>query len=167
MKTTMEVIPGNESRVMKMLNRIFEIGSTIVIGRNEGLHTSGHGYRGELLMYSDGDKAFGTSTGLCIDERLRIASDGDIVVRYVLTRPAGKRCIVVSSKGTTVSRQRNGSIFHHFPFALPCGARTRDQTGSSKSYCILDYIFHDPIKLITSFTWFVGRDTLSMIALLS
>ncbi|MBA0703688.1 hypothetical protein Golax_015992, partial [Gossypium laxum] len=43
-----KVIPGNESRVMKMLNRISEIGSTIVMGRNEGLHTSGHGYRGEL-----------------------------------------------------------------------------------------------------------------------
>ena len=33
------------------------------------------------LMYSDGDKAFGTSTDLCIDERLRIASDGIIFVR--------------------------------------------------------------------------------------
>lgn len=33
------------------------------------------------LMYSDGDKAFGTSTELCVDERLRIASDGIIVVR--------------------------------------------------------------------------------------
>ena len=33
------------------------------------------------LMYNDGDKAFGTSTELCIDERLRIASDGIIVVR--------------------------------------------------------------------------------------
>lgn len=33
-------------------------------------------------MYSDGDKAFGTSTELCIDERLRIATDGIIVVRY-------------------------------------------------------------------------------------
>lgn len=43
------MIPGNESRVMKMLNRISEIGSTIVMGRNEGLHTSGHGYRGELV----------------------------------------------------------------------------------------------------------------------
>ncbi|MBA0707848.1 hypothetical protein Golax_019859, partial [Gossypium laxum] len=43
-----KVIPGNESRVMKMLNRISEIGSTIVMGKNEGLHTSGHGYRGEL-----------------------------------------------------------------------------------------------------------------------
>lgn len=45
----LQVIPGNESRVMKMLNRISEIGSTIVMGRHEGLHTSGHGYRGELV----------------------------------------------------------------------------------------------------------------------
>ncbi|XWS60287.1 hypothetical protein CRYUN_Cryun07bG0023500 [Craigia yunnanensis] len=152
-----KVIPGNESRVMKMLNRISEIGSTIVMGKNEGLHTSGHGYRGELeevlkivkpqhflpihgellflkehellgkstgirhttvikngemlgvshlrnrrvlsngfsslgkenlqLMYSDGDKAFGTSTELCIDERLRIASDGIIVVSMDILRP--------------------------------------------------------------------------------
>lgn len=33
------------------------------------------------LMYSDGDKAFGTAAELCIDERQRIASDGIIVVR--------------------------------------------------------------------------------------
>lgn len=33
------------------------------------------------LMYSDGDKAFGTSAELCVDERLRIATDGIIVVR--------------------------------------------------------------------------------------
>lgn len=32
-----------------MMNRISEIGSTIVIGKNELLHTSGHGYRGELV----------------------------------------------------------------------------------------------------------------------
>ncbi|KAJ6295630.1 hypothetical protein OIU78_023621 [Salix suchowensis] len=31
-----------------MMNRISEIGSTIVMGRNELLHTSGHGYRGQL-----------------------------------------------------------------------------------------------------------------------
>lgn len=43
------MIPGNESRVMKMLNRISDMGSTIVMGKNEGLHTSGHGYRGELV----------------------------------------------------------------------------------------------------------------------
>ncbi|KAK4269167.1 hypothetical protein QN277_022359 [Acacia crassicarpa] len=34
----------------------------------------------ENLQYSDGDKAFGTSSELFIDERLRIALDGIIVV---------------------------------------------------------------------------------------
>lgn len=154
-----KVIPGNETRVMKMLNRLAEIGSTIVMGKKneEVLHTSGHGYRGELeevlrivkpqhflpvhgellflkehellgrstgihhttvikngemlgvshlrnrrvlsngfislgkenlqLMYSDGDKAFGTSKELCIDERLRIASDGVIFVSMEILRP--------------------------------------------------------------------------------
>ncbi|KAK6127605.1 hypothetical protein DH2020_038643 [Rehmannia glutinosa] len=120
-----KVIPGNETRVMKMLNRISEIGSTIVMGKNEMLHTSGHAYREELeevlrivkpqhflpihgellflkehellgkstgihhtaLMYNDGDKAFGTATELCVDERLRIASDGIIVVSMEIFRP--------------------------------------------------------------------------------
>ncbi|KAG9155963.1 hypothetical protein Leryth_012040 [Lithospermum erythrorhizon] len=152
-----KVIPGNETRVMKMLNRITDIGSNIVMGRNELLHTSGHAYREELeevlrivkpqhflpihgellflkehellgkstgirhtsvikngemlgvshlrnkrvlsngfislgkenlqLMYSDGDKAFGTSTELCLDERQRIASDGIIVVSMEILRP--------------------------------------------------------------------------------
>ncbi|KAJ4961710.1 hypothetical protein NE237_021620 [Protea cynaroides] len=152
-----KVIPGNENRVMDMMNRIAEIGSTIVMGKNKNLHTSGHGYRDELedvlkivkpqhflpihgellflkehellgkstgirhttvikngemlgvshlrnrrvisngfislgkenlqLMYNDGDKAFGTSTELCIDERLRIASDGIIVVSMEILRP--------------------------------------------------------------------------------
>ncbi|URE22834.1 RNA-metabolising metallo-beta-lactamase [Musa troglodytarum] len=190
-----KVIPGNETRVMKMLNRISELGPTIIMGKNAGLHTSGHAYRGELeevlkivkpqhflpihgellflkehellgrstgidiplvklyclednqfctqsasrdikivltflgstwwillnfpvikngemlgvshlrnrrvlsngfsplgkealeLMYSDGDKAFGTSAELCIDERLRIASDGIIVVSMEILRP--------------------------------------------------------------------------------
>ncbi|GLU18529.1 hypothetical protein SLE2022_348250 [Rubroshorea leprosula] len=62
---------------------------------------------------------------------------------YVFARPAGKRCFVVSSNGTTVSRQRNGSILHHFPSALPAGARTRNASGTGQSYCILDCIFHE------------------------
>ncbi|PKI53297.1 hypothetical protein CRG98_026325, partial [Punica granatum] len=45
-----KVIPGNETRVMKMMNRIAEIGSNIVMGRNAMLHTSGHGYREELVI---------------------------------------------------------------------------------------------------------------------
>ncbi|XP_016475717.2 ribonuclease J isoform X1 [Nicotiana tabacum] len=152
-----KVIPGNETRVMEMLNRISDIGSTIVMGKNELLHTSGHAHREELeevlkivkpqhflpihgellflkehellgkstgirhtavikngemlgvshlrnrkvlsngfislgkenlqLMYSDGDKAFGTAAELCIDERQRIASDGIIVVSMEILRP--------------------------------------------------------------------------------
>lgn len=62
---------------------------------------------------------------------------------YVLARPTGKRCFVVSSDGTTVSRLRNGSVLHHFPSALPNGARTKDISGSAQSYCILDCIFHE------------------------
>lgn len=62
---------------------------------------------------------------------------------FVLARPAGKRCFVVSINGTTVSRLRNGSVLHHFPSALPCGARTRENSGSAQSYCILDCIFHE------------------------
>jgi snurportin-1 len=64
---------------------------------------------------------------------------------FVFARPAGKRCFVVSSNGTTVSRLRNGSILHHFPSALPSGARTRDSSGSGsgQSYSILDCIFHE------------------------
>ena len=46
-----QVIPGNETRVMKMLNRISEIGPTIIMGKNEQLHTSGHGYREELVSH--------------------------------------------------------------------------------------------------------------------
>lgn len=46
------MIPGNETRVMKMLNRISEIGSTIIMGKNECLHTSGHAYRDELVSFA-------------------------------------------------------------------------------------------------------------------
>ncbi|XP_021847609.1 ribonuclease J isoform X2 [Spinacia oleracea] len=152
-----KVIPGNESRVMKMFNRISELGSNLVMGKNEMLHTSGHAYREELeealkivkpqhflpihgellflkehellgrstgvqhttvikngemlgvshlrnrrvlsngfvslgkenlqLMYNDGDKAFGTSAELCVDERIKIATDGIIVISMEVLRP--------------------------------------------------------------------------------
>ncbi|XP_059657393.1 uncharacterized protein LOC132303955 [Cornus florida] len=62
---------------------------------------------------------------------------------YVFARPSGKRCFVVSSNGTTISRLRNGSLLHHFPSALPGGARIKDVSRSAQSYCILDCIFHE------------------------
>lgn len=109
-----------------------------------------------------------------------------LLCRYVCARPAGKRCLVVSSNGVTVSRLRNGSLLHRFPSALPNGARTNNSNRSGQSYCILDCIFHEVlgflvllssyslnvlydamccimllgrlIKLTTSLTWFVGRE---------
>lgn len=66
------------------------------------------------------------------------------VCRYVFARPSGKRCFVVSSNGTTVSRLRNGCLLHRFPSALPNGART---SRSGQSYCILDCIFHEVLRV--------------------
>lgn len=43
-----KMIPGNETRVVRMMNRIAELGPTIVMGRGDNLHTSGHAYRDEL-----------------------------------------------------------------------------------------------------------------------
>lgn len=43
-----KIIPGNDTRVVQMMNRIAEMGPEIAMGRDEGLHTSGHAYRGEL-----------------------------------------------------------------------------------------------------------------------
>lgn len=152
-----KIIPGNEIRVMKMVNRISELGPMVVMGKGDMLHTSGHAYRGELeevlklvkpqhflpvhgefaylkehellgkstgirhtsvikngemlgvsnlrnrrvlsngftslgkgnlqLMYSDGDKAFGTSSDLCIEERMKIALDGIIIASVEFKRP--------------------------------------------------------------------------------
>lgn len=79
--------------------------------------------------------------------------------RYVCARPAGKRCFVVSSNGTTVSRLRNGSMLHRFPSALPNGARTNNSSRSGQSYCILDCIFHEVVVFSIPFVWFFECET--------
>ncbi|CAG9463710.1 unnamed protein product [Pedinophyceae sp. YPF-701] len=43
-----KMIPGNEKKVVKMFNRIAEMGPQIAQGRDENLHTSGHAYKEEL-----------------------------------------------------------------------------------------------------------------------
>ncbi|EMS59538.1 hypothetical protein TRIUR3_16757 [Triticum urartu] len=63
--------------------------------------------------------------------------------RHVSARPAGKRCMVVSSNGITISRLRNGTILHRFPSALPNGSK-KGLSGPASSYSILDCIFHEP-----------------------
>ena len=47
-----KVIPGNEGRVMRMMNSLAGWGCEIVMGRGENLHTSGHAYQDELKEVS-------------------------------------------------------------------------------------------------------------------
>ncbi|KAG7394771.1 hypothetical protein PHYBOEH_004677 [Phytophthora boehmeriae] len=63
---------------------------------------------------------------------------------YVLPRPEGKRCLVVSNGGITLARIPSGSILKKFPSALPCGSHKTNR--SSGSYCILDCIFQEQDK---------------------
>ena len=43
-----KMIPGNEKRVMRMMNAIAARGPQIAMKREDGLHSSGHAYRDEL-----------------------------------------------------------------------------------------------------------------------
>uniref|UniRef100_A0A6T6VLK9 Metallo-beta-lactamase domain-containing protein n=1 Tax=Amorphochlora amoebiformis TaxID=1561963 RepID=A0A6T6VLK9_9EUKA len=43
-----KIIPGNEKRVTKMLNRLSSHGCDIIYGNNKHIHTSGHAYEEEL-----------------------------------------------------------------------------------------------------------------------
>ena len=45
----MQVIPGNDTRVVEMMNNIARLGPEIAMSRSENLHTSGHAYRLVLL----------------------------------------------------------------------------------------------------------------------
>lgn len=65
-----------------------------------------------------------------------------IACRYVLPRPEGRRCLVISSKGGTTSWQRNGTVLHRFPSALPNGSQYTQ--AAAEIFCILDCVFHEP-----------------------
>lgn len=42
-----KIIPGNDTKVMSMMNNVSALGVEIAMGASEGLHTSGHAYRYE------------------------------------------------------------------------------------------------------------------------
>ena len=44
------LVPGNEEAVFGVLNMLAQIGAKVVTGRDAMVHTSGHGYSGELLF---------------------------------------------------------------------------------------------------------------------
>ena len=40
-----KIIPGNDTKVMSMMNNVASLGTKIAMGQSEGLHVSGHAYR--------------------------------------------------------------------------------------------------------------------------
>ena len=49
-----KIIPGNDTKVMSMMNNVSALGVQIAMGPSEGLHTSGHAYRCGLLSFCAG-----------------------------------------------------------------------------------------------------------------
>ncbi len=45
------MIPGNDTRVMQMMNALSSLGPEIAMGRDENLHTSGHAYQCAPLLF--------------------------------------------------------------------------------------------------------------------
>lgn len=56
--------------------------------------------------------------------------------------PIGKRCLVISSYGTTNAYSRSGKFFKNFPSLLPGGCAYTYRL-ASRDYCILDCIYHE------------------------
>ncbi|WP_291476597.1 ribonuclease J [Corynebacterium sp.] len=44
------LVPGNEEAVFGVINMLSQIGATVITGKDAMVHTSGHGYSGELLF---------------------------------------------------------------------------------------------------------------------
>ena len=61
---------------------------------------------------------------------------------FVLPRVEGKRCLVISSNGRTVSRDKNGIIIHQFDSPLPSGSQKLRSCGSQGMFCILDCTYN-------------------------
>lgn len=63
----------------------------------------------------------------------------------LIPRPAGTRCLVVSSGGETTARRRNGSVLARFPSALPGGRRAtrgaHERARGRAGLCALDCIW--------------------------
>jgi hypothetical protein len=57
---------------------------------------------------------------------------------FVMPRPEGKRCLVISSKGKTISYLESGKVLHHFRSVLPGGGLNSTRQASS---AILDCIY--------------------------
>ena len=60
---------------------------------------------------------------------------------YVMPRPEGQRCLVTSSRGTTLARMRTGRVLGRFQSGLPGGGEGGGG-GEKQDSCILDCIYN-------------------------
>lgn len=72
-----------------------------------------------LLVSAPFDAGSGLRTAFFPHPQAYCALNG----RYVMPRPEGQRCLLISSGGQTVARMRNGVQMARFPSALPGGSR--------------------------------------------
>lgn len=56
----------------------------------------------------------------------------------------GRRCLVISAKGQTTSRLRNGAVLHRFSSGLPSGNVAKGSRNNPHHYCIIDCVFYEP-----------------------
>ncbi|CAJ0762507.1 19846_t:CDS:10 [Entrophospora sp. SA101] len=68
---------------------------------------------------------------------------------YVVLCPVGKRCLVTSAKGNTMSRLRNGGVMDVFESNLPAGG-SNYKGNKTTDYCILDCVYDQ-----ATFTFYV------------
>lgn len=59
---------------------------------------------------------------------------------YVMPRPEGPRCLLISQSGSTISRYKNGSFHKKFQSCLPNGSK-ETRGGNKGSRCVLDAVF--------------------------
>lgn len=91
-----------------------------------------------------GDRKGEYANALMLPEWMAGVPDDLARAWLMLPRPAGQRCLVVSARGQTTARRRNGAVLAHFPSALPGGRRAaaREQrSGGAEACCVLDCVF--------------------------
>ncbi|EAR85666.1 mRNA capping enzyme (macronuclear) [Tetrahymena thermophila SB210] len=78
---------------------------------------------------------------LMVQPQYMIEIPDDIGPNYfVMPRPTGKRCLVITQNQFTTSRDKNGILIHNFQSILPGGSKLGEK---SKFYSILDCIFNE------------------------
>ncbi|GLC63873.1 hypothetical protein PLESTF_000092700 [Pleodorina starrii] len=118
-------------------------------GRGRGAHASARRQQDQSAG-SGGVRAYGQQYGNeLMQPEWMTDVPSDLATNWlVMPRPEGMRCLLVTSRGRTVSWLRNGAPLHRFHSPLPGGSRATvggaGRSAAGEDYCLLDCIFHPP-----------------------